>query len=390
MPQPFSPRSISHGAVAASEATLPGPDVEVAEHLEVAHLDPLDPPRAAEVVLARVRGVVERVRVLGALHRLELALHALPLRARDDGEVARHLRDGRRAGLRRAERRVELPAARLRPRVEELAPEAGEREPAVEQPVEGEGVETGCDVRGRGDRRPLGPELREGLGARRDQLRAVEPEDPDRRASLDRRARDRAVLGEDEVLLGVVVPGLEEQRALVLKRLAHRPHRCAVSADGEARPLEALALGAARVEVLPRVGEPPVVVGAEGAVQVERAARGPEAVDVHRALRQRRLAVDALPGAGVPERPPHLVAREQPALEREGLLRPLPRRPLEERARSLDRLRDLARRERRGRVAGGMRRDHERASCGRCAAAFPWSHAAPPERFREPRRGRRR
>ena len=49
-------------------------DVERAQHLEVAHLDPLDPTSAPEVVLTGVRLVPERVRVLGALRRVELAL----------------------------------------------------------------------------------------------------------------------------------------------------------------------------------------------------------------------------------------------------------------------------------------------------------------------------
>ena len=176
----------------------------------------------------------------------------------------------------------------------------------------------------------------ERLGAGRDERGAVQAQNSDRRAALDGGRGDRAILGIDEVVLRVVVARLEQERALAAQRVARRPRRRSLAAHGEAGALEALAVGAARVHVLPGIGEPPVVVGTQGPVERERAARWPVAVDEHRALGQRRLAVDALPGARVPQRRTDLDRAEQAVVEDEALLGAVARRSLEEGARPPD------------------------------------------------------
>ena len=72
-------------------------EVEMVDHLEVPHLDPLDAAGATEVVDARVLRARERVRVLRALRRVEGALDASLLGGRDHAEVACDLRHGVRA-----------------------------------------------------------------------------------------------------------------------------------------------------------------------------------------------------------------------------------------------------------------------------------------------------
>ena len=81
------------------------------------------------------------------------------------------------------------------------------------------------------------------------------------------------VLQEDEVLLGVVqagdrVGGMSStgfEPAVLAGTIAARAR------NREARPLHSGALGARGVQVLPLVGEPPVVVEAEAAVEIHGA-----------------------------------------------------------------------------------------------------------------------
>ncbi len=200
--------------------------------------------------------------------------------------------------------------------------------------------------------------------------------------------RDAQRLRVDEVLLGVIEAWLEQERALVAKRLAGRPRRCPPGAYGEARALEALALRAARIEVLPRVREPPVVVGAERSVEGESAARGPEAVDQRRLLGERRLAVRALAGAGRDERRAHAGIGQDGVVERERLLAPLLRRPLEEGAGVIVRRPCCLGLECGGRSRVPLRRDHAAAPAPGlpAAASAGRSTCLPPDAADEARR----
>ena len=347
------------------------PQVDVAEHLEVPHLDPLDPSRAAEVVLAGVRVALERVGVLRALGRVERSLDAVPVGSRDGREVPGNLGDGRGPFGRCLERRVELRSPTLHPRVEELAAKCRERPRTVEQVVEGDRVEAPLRGHAFPDVLPFGAHLLEGLEPGAEQLRAVEPEDLDRGAALVGQARDRAVLGVDEVLLGVVVARLEEERPLVSEHLPGRSDRCARPSHREAGTLEAHALGTARVEVLPGVREPPVVVGAERSVQGERIARGRK--------RSTSIACSASGVSQYAHLPMQAVqSAERISVEASGvssntkpLLRTLPGRALEERPGSLVCRNDVRRGERRWGAGLLGRADHARPiPRTRCAAAF--------------------
>ena len=335
------------------------------DHLEVPHLDPLDAAGTTEVVDACVLGARERVRVLRALRRVEGALDASLLGGRDHAEVACGLRHGVRAMHLGRQRPIELRPAALRPCVEELPSQRRERQVAGEEMVEGERVEALLRCNLACGRFPLGANRLEGVHPRCDELNAVEPEDLDRRLTLFGGRGDMPVVGVDQMLLGIVDAGVEQERTLVPKRDAGRPRRRARLAHRETCTFEALALRAARVEVLPGVGEPPVVLGAQRAVEGERFGRRPEAIDEHRLLAERDLAVGALARAGRRERGSHVRFGEWALVEHEDRLGAFRRGPLEEGARPFGCSMCRSRGEARWRLRLGVRADHAGVSPGR-------------------------
>ena len=114
-----------------------------------------------------------------------------------------------------------------------------------------------------------------GLPPRLDERRPVQPEDVDRERSAVEavlvgraRARDEPFVVEDQVLVRVVGAGIQQQGAL--SREIVLGHLRARAADREAVALVAIADLTRQVEVLPRIGEPPVAGTGRRAVQVDR------------------------------------------------------------------------------------------------------------------------
>jgi len=145
--------------------------------------------------------------------------------------------------------------------------------------------------------------LRQLGGAVEQQLAAVEAEHLDRHPPALALADDLAVVEEDKLRLGIIVARIEQKRPFLVERWAQRLRLCAALRDREARAFGAAAVGAAWQQVLPLVGEPPVVVGADSAVEIDGRRPRSEVLDLKRPARpERRFAVGAFAGAQLPER----------------------------------------------------------------------------------------
>ncbi len=307
-------------------------EVERPDHLEVVDDDALDSPRPPEVVLPGRRLGRDRVRVLRHLASVERRLHLCPARlahVHDVGGDLLHRRDSLRRAL---QGRIDLAPAGTDPAVDELA-----ADPRVGQPLREEALHVGR--LGDGSRRiepalellPLDAYLLERGGTVSDEAAAVETEHLDRRLALRRHARQGPVLGVDEMLLRLVTPRVEQQRQLGEEVVSDRARRRTWRPNREASALEAQAVVAAGVEVLPGVGKPPVVVGARRPVQLQRAARRAQVVDEHVAEGQRHIAVGALAAEDFEQPGAHVLGREHVLLEGERVLAPLLRGAAEER-----------------------------------------------------------
>ena len=327
-------RALLGGGGRGGDGVEPQRQVELVDDAEVAQLDALD-----------VAGVREVARLLGGnLERIGVPrlLAAGEVRA----DVALALRC----------HHADLGRGLARPRAAELedalAAHAGELAGRVEQ---------GLDVLpGRGE---LPRQVLERGAAGLDERRAVEVEhvagDPPALVVAD----DRAVGQVEQDALGVVAAGVEQQRRLAVERRPRRAGAAALGAHGEARAADASAGGAREEEVAPDVREPPVVIGRDAPVEVERVAHGAQVDDLGGGDRaDRRLAERALVAKQREQPLHHVRGPVDRRVERVLELPPLALRLLEERPRRL--------RGRLGRAAG-------QRSGGRDALAIDVDHNAP-------------
>jgi hypothetical protein len=127
------------------------------------------------------------------------------------------------------------------------------------------------------------------------------------------------------MLFRIVSAGIEQQTPIDRLRRAAPSVRSAwtlppLSFNWEAEALQRSALGAGCVKVLPLVGEPPVVVEAEAAVEVDGARPWPEVVNDESVARERLLAVGTLRAEQLVKGIADLLRCEERGIEVEALL----------------------------------------------------------------------
>ena len=154
------------------------------------------------------------------------------------------------------------------------------------------------------------------------QVPTVEGEDVDGDLAPLGRARDRAVGRELELDLGLVGARVEEQSLLLRQVAGARARRGPLAAHRKPRALGAVAGGAGGVEVLPGVGEPPVVVGVGAAGETHGVVGRAEPVDVEDGG-ERRLAVGALALEQLEQCLPQRLVRQDGPLVGRSALAPL-------------------------------------------------------------------